>query len=157
MGLKHEKDAVKHRNLVKNFIEKYDQEFKPSLSSRYGSIDEAAEKFVQDKEIILKEDEEFKGFLTFTRGEEREELEDIDECIYINLIIVKKNARNQGIAKELYHKLTHEILENSNYETAAVRTWKENIASRISIKNSGFKKINEVKTEKRENFYYIYN
>lgn len=150
-------EAEDFRTRISELMEKDARDFERPFTDREKSFEQIVDGFVDGKEMVTAEKEgKIVGFLLFTRGGEREAIEYYCPCLYVNLALVDRGFRNQGMAHKMYRKLLEEILPESEYDSAGVRTQETNPASRESIKDAGF----EEKSRDRENgenlIYYVY-
>lgn len=155
--ISYEGRAEEFRETISELMQKDSKDFERPFTEREESFEEVVDNFVSGKQMIAaKKDGGVIGFLMFTRGGEREAIKEYCPCVYVNLALVDRGFRNQGLAHKMYRKLLEEILPDSDYEYAGVRTQETNPASRESIEDAGF----EEKARERENsenlIYYIY-
>jgi L-amino acid N-acyltransferase YncA len=150
-------EAEKVRSRISELMQKDARDFERPFTDREKDFDEVVDSFVDGKEMITAEkDGEVVGFLLFTQGGEREAIEGYCPCLYVNLALVDRGFRNQGLAHDMYRKLLDQILPESGYKYVGVRTQETNPASIESIEDAGF----EEKARDRENgenlIYYVY-
>lgn len=58
--------------------------------------------------------------------------------MYVNLTLVDRGHRNQGIARRMYRRVFEDVLPESGYDCVGVRTHASNEESRSSIASAGF-------------------
>lgn len=132
-------------------------DFVKPFTEREKSFEEVLDGFVDGKEIIAaREDGELVGFLLFTRGGQRRPIEKFCPCLYVSLALVDRGFRNQGLAHRMYTKLLEEVLPESDYNHAGVRTQQVNPASRESIKDAGFEEKARDTEDSEKLIYYVH-
>lgn len=132
-------------------VQKYDNEFVPPLSSRGSAsstslrdcnndnISDYIESMKsQDFIVVLDKDNKVVGFLSYVH----KEVCCID-CNYVSTIIVDKDYREQGVAKELYS-----VLEKLSKLPIIVRTWSTNYKNRSILSNLGYGCIKTIKDDR---------
>lgn len=155
--VKYKGEAEDFRTRISELMEKDARDFERPFTDREESFEKVVDGFVSGKEMIAAEKEEkIVGFLLFTRGGERDPINEYCPCLYVNLALVDRGFRNQGLAHKMYRKLLEEILPESDYEYAGVRTQETNPASRESIKDASFEEKARDREEGEELIYYVY-
>lgn len=149
--------AQNFRGRISELMEKDARDFERPFTDREESFEGVVDGFVDGKGMVAAEkDGKIVGFLLFTRGGEREAIEEFCPCLYVNLALVDRGFRNQGLAHRMYRKLLEDILPESKYNYAGVRTQETNPASRESILDAGFKEKARDRENGEELIYYIY-
>jgi L-amino acid N-acyltransferase YncA len=149
--------AEDFRGRISELMEKDERDFERPFNDREKDFEEVVDDFVLGKNMIaVEKDGKIVGFLLFTRGGEREAIEKYCPCIYVNLALVDRGFRNQGLAHRMYRKLLEEVLPESEYEYAGVRTQETNPASRESIKDADFEEKARDREEGENLIYYVY-
>lgn len=138
LHIEHHANAPEWRDTVAELMKKNEDDFEPSFTERDQSFEQEVNGYVNERKELLKAVKEDKtvGILIFTRGGERKSIKNYCPCLYVNLIIVDKGYRKQGIGSNLYRYLKNEIFPKSKYEAVGVRTWKENKPSQNCIKKA---------------------
>lgn len=155
--ISYEGEAESFSERISKLMEKDSKDFERPFNEREESFDQVVDGFVSGKEIVAaKKDGEVIGFLLFTRGGERDAIDEFCPCLYVNLALVDRGFRNQGLAHKMYKRLQKEILADSDYDYAGVRTQVTNPASRESIEDAGFEEKARDREEAEDLIYYIY-
>ncbi|MFB6115482.1 MAG: hypothetical protein ABEK04_04245, partial [Candidatus Nanohalobium sp.] len=82
-------DAENFRDRISELMKKDARDFERPFTDREKDFEEVVDGFVNRKEMVAAEkDGVIVGFLLFTRGGEREAIEDYCPCLYVSLALV---------------------------------------------------------------------
>lgn len=159
------------KNQIKNFIDIYDSDFIPPLSSRQTSLDNSFhntdidkndknnyfESIIKQSFILCVEDEKLIGFMSFKMDYLPECIGDKKEkplYVYVTTIIIDKNSRGKGIARNLYIELcTHFYNKKIIIST---RTWSHNYGHLSVLNKMGFKRVLTINNDRGEGVNTVY-
>lgn len=163
-------DAQEYASAIERLLEKYDEEFCPPLSSRDsttqtgGLNDERQDKGIQaylenvlGQEVLIgKDGDDVIAFLSFTRKEEKDLLEEQSPCVYVTTTIVEDAYRESGVATKLNRKLLDEIVPEMDVDYVTRRTWSTNKASMAYIESLGFDIVRRVEDDRGDGIDSLY-
>lgn len=79
---------------------------------------------------------------------------EMDPCAYVYLVLVDRDHRRQGLAREMLRYWIREILPAADCSWAALRAQVPNTASRSLITSMGFEEFKRLEEQGYEHIYY---
>nr|EGQ40837.1 MAG: acetyltransferase, GNAT, family [Candidatus Nanosalinarum sp. J07AB56] len=153
----YEGGAEQFREKIGALLRASADDFTVSLMDRNKSFEAVVDSFVAGKDIVAaRKSGEIAGFVLFTRGGVRSPIKRFCPCVYVNLTLVDRGHRNQGIARRMYRRVFEDVLPESGYDCVGVRTHAPNEESRSSITSAGFVRKATDTEAGQKLIYYVY-
>lgn len=166
---------VKLKGQIWEILCECDQEFVPPLSLRsdplqcgLNNVDEKTSLphnylyVILEQPFILAIDAstgKVAGFMSFIHNYVNEEV-GIHGCNYISTLCVRKEFRNQGLAREMYEFLINRLTGEYESPLIGTRTWSSNYSHIRLIESLGFRLASQLRDHRGpgiDTVYYLYN